>query len=583
MMKRSTRLLSTIAVVMMVILIASGCSTGSAPAASAPAGTTAAPVATVAVQPQPLLEYTYVTEIDPSKFADNPNDVVTPYIEKKFNIKVKEIVYYNATVEPFKEMMNQWIAAGNLPDVFLTSSVEYSATAGLGVYADLGKYVNPQYMPNFCSYFDMKFLNEFKNNGVLYQIPCVEVNTATDPRYATDPYVEGTGAHAFWVREDVLAKAGYKFTPIDEIAKETTDAGKKPTLDQLKIDPPINTPDDFYQLLAKIKSLNLTVNGKPMIPFDMYGWWQFHMGSMFGAGQFSVDKTGNVSGYLGAPDAKAYYQYLNKLYNEQLIDQDFLIQKGDQMDEKIASGQVAAGGYFDNMTTVVQSLEKNDPAARIRFIPWPKEDPNYGFYDIFKGGFRSVTINKDFKEIERLVKYFDWFYSDEGLDVITWGPESAGLWQMQDGKKVFKDKTVENDILNGIKGDKGADYYGLYDWTLSPAFNSKAVNGVPFLAFPNPKSYQRSYPLKLDIEAVTRDMFSQAGVNTQGTASYPVGDAASATDTYYWGDFYNDGASLLTAKTGDDFNAAWDKIYQTFLDKGQYQQAVADMTKILKP
>ena len=49
---------------------------------------------------------------------DNPNDVVTPYIEEKWKVRVKEI--YQAVPDMNLEaMLNQWVAAGNMPDVIL--------------------------------------------------------------------------------------------------------------------------------------------------------------------------------------------------------------------------------------------------------------------------------------------------------------------------------------------------------------------------------------------------------------------------------------------------------------------------------
>jgi putative aldouronate transport system substrate-binding protein len=531
----------------------------------------------------PLLEYTLVTEVDPSKFASPEHDVVTPYIEKKFNIRIKEVTWYNVQVQPFREMMNQWIAANNLPDVFLTSSMEYSSTEDLGVFADLGPYVKSD-MPNHAKYFDARYWNSFKNKGVITQIPCAEVSTS-NPRFATDPYVTQRGAHCLWVREDILRAAGYTFEPMADIAKRTTELGKKCTLKDLAVTPAINTPEDFYQMLKKIKALNLKVGDKPVIPLEMYNWYMFHMGTMFDYGQFRIDKDKKVAGYLGAPGAKPWYRFLNRLYQEGLIDQDFSIQKADQMEAKVASGRVACGGYVDNFGSAQESMKKAVPGAAIRYIPWPKETPGMGFADIFKGGFRSVAFNKNFKEIKRLVRYFDWFYSDEGLDLITWGPQEAGLWELKDGKKVFKDKTLERDILAGTKGARGADYYGLFDWTQGdPLFYSKAVNGVPYLAYPNPKSYLRSYPLKLDVAVVASDLCAQPLMNTNGTASYPVGQAASATDTYFWGDFLTqDSAKLLMAKTPAEFDKAWDEVYKIFLEKGQYEQAVKDMEKVLNP
>ncbi len=53
----------------------------------------------------------------------------------------------------------------------------------------------------------------------------------------------------------------------------------------------------------------------------------------------------------------------------------------------------------------------------------------------------------------------DWIF-------FTWGPEGTGVWEADaDGVKKFVDKETEEACLKGTTGKKGADYYGLYDWT----------------------------------------------------------------------------------------------------------------------
>lgn len=526
-----------------------------------------------------LLEYTYYYhDAEASKWANNPNDVVTPYIEKKFNIRVKEV--YTPTSQTLREMLNQWRAAGNIPDVLNLNGDDANYAISTGEFAALDDYIKD--MPNFNKYMDANYWPIYKTDGEIYQIPQLQLQL-NDSKYANDPYNPGMFAWGLWVREDLLSQAGYRFTPVDKIAETTTNAGKRPTADDYKIDPPINTPDDFYTMLKKINDLHTKVGDKPLIPLSITAWQQFHIGSMFDFGQWRKDENGDVEGFLGTPGAKDYYKFLTKLYKEGLIDKDFLIQKPEQLQEKVASGRVACGMQVPDLPAAMQSMAQINPEEKIRYIAWPKQTPGKGFYDVYLPGFYRVIVNKNFKDIKRLTQYFDWFYSDEGMDTITWGPESAGLWEIKDGKRVFKDKEVENDILNGIHGKKGADFYGLYDYTNTErsSYWSKAAMATPCIVIGNPRSYERSYPPKLSALLVGRNIICKSGLDYDGVASYGDGkDNSNAASTYYWNDFVGQKvANLLISKNDAGFDNAWNEIYKEYLTKGKYEAAKEDMKK----
>jgi len=274
------------------------------------------------------------------------------------------------------------------------------------------------------------------------------------------------------------------------------------------------------------------------------------------------------------------------MYREGLIDNDFIGQKDDQLQQKVASGRVACGMYVPDLVGAENAIKQVVPNASIRYITWPKETPGYGAFDLNEGGFWRLIIKKDFKDIKRLTEYFDWMYSDEGFDILTWGPESAGLWEIKDGKKVFKDKEVEQDCLSGVLGKKGADYYGLYNCKTdsSFAFMSKAAICAPVISGYNPKSYTRSYPPVIDIQAVNMSLCGINGVDYSGRYSYGDGGLnAEATASWYWSKFVSDKmAKLLISKSDDDYDRIWDELYKESLKDGKYVEAKADMEKWFK-
>ena len=528
----------------------------------------------------PLLEYTIDLEYTaPATTLDNPNDIVTPYIEEKFNIKVKEITQGSTQQIPFKERLAAMIAADNLPDVIAAAKANIDYAVSTGKYGGgLQEYIEK--MDNMNKYMDPIFWPRFMNNGFKTQIPVVTPDT-TKSEYTSDPYNIPLTAWCLWTREDVLEKAGYSFKPLAEIEEEYISKGLVPPESEFAITPAIDTPEKFYEYLEKIKELDIMVNDKPLIPFSGVNWNQFHLGSMFDFGHWRIDSAGVVDGFLGSSGAKEYYRWLNVAYQEELIDPDFISQKDDQLQQKIATGRVAVGMYAPDMKGAMNALVDADPNAVIRYISWPKEDVSLGKFDIFENGFWRVTISSDFQEKERLTQYFDWFFSDEGLDILTWGPEEAGLWKMEDGKKVFVDEEVEQACLNGDTGKKGADYYGLYDWKGNYyQYISKAAICAPTLHGYNPKSFTRSYPAKLEVDVINQAYFGITGQDFSGRYAYGDGSAeVSLISDWYWSKWVSEKcAKVLVAQTEEEFNEEWEKAYAQFVEETSYDIAKVLMT-----
>jgi putative aldouronate transport system substrate-binding protein len=529
---------------------------------------------------EPLLTYTAWPRMNETeKYINNPNDVVTPYIEKKFNIKVSEVVISSNSI-PFKQQFNAMAAADNMPDVIINGKNNTDYAVQSGMCADLTKYVTD--MKNYNRYFEKKYLQSCLNDGVQYQLSCIELNL-NDAKYDADPYNMGAPNWCLWAREDILAKCGYKFTPMDDLQKAAAKSGIKPTAEQMKITPAVDTPEKFADLLRKIKALNLKVGERSVQPLSVSYWQQFHLGSIYAFGHWHKYDDGNVAGFLGSPQAKDWFKFLAKLNTEGLIDPDWLVQKEEQLQEKASSGLVAVGMYLSDIPAAQANMLKVDPRFKIRYIPWPKSNPQVGFFDVYDGGYEHVVISKKFKDITRLTQYFDWFFSDEGLDVLTWGPPNTGVWTLKGGKKVFN-KDIEQDMLTGAKGKKGADYYGLFDHTsyILP-FLSKAGLCAAKLMVGNPASYLRSYPVTPNVQTWARSLYGRTGMDYSGRGSYgDGGENATAFSDYFWNVWSNGRvAKVLAARTDAEFDKAWDEQMKLANTEGKGVEAKADMTKYL--
>lgn len=584
MKRKALRLACFILCIGMVFSGFTGCGGGSSdsPDKTDATGASEAANTTDKTEELTLLEYNIFLGQTSEIKVDNPNDVVTPYVEDKFKIKVKEIIQPQQSVLP-KDKLNMMIAAGTVPDTMIADGAFATYALSTGYFLDdIGSLIKEN-MPNYNKYFDESKWVNASIDGKIYGIPCQSQTAMTDEIFKDDPYYAGFTGWAYWVREDILAKAGYKFTPIADLKKNITDQGKVLTLEDMKIEPAIDTPEQWVDMLKKIKALDLKVGNKSVIPMSIGSWNQFHIGNMYGMSQWKLNPDGKVSGFLGNPEAKDWYKLLWQLYQDQILDKDFLIHKDDQLQSKIASGLVASGMLVPDILSARKALMAIDPAAEIRYIPWPKKTPGVGSFDVMNGGMNRMIINKSFKDVKRLLQYIDWFYSEEGFDICTWGPESAGLWEMKDGKKVYKEAELAEALANGgpLEGKKGPEYYGLITPYYVPQGNGcNSRNAIPGPTF-NPSDARHSYNTPLDIYTVMQILACRNGINSDGKAAYDDGGAnTSAVGTYYWGKFQNDRVGkIFAAKTEEEFNKAWDEQYSIFVKETNYEAAIADMTK----
>lgn len=505
---------------------------------------------------------------------DNPNDVVTPYVEAKFNMEIGEVTQCATSDIPFQEMLAARIAAGNEPDVIIAANENIAYAVNTGKYGEgLEEYIDK--MDNLNKYMDQDKWSRYMIDGKKVQIPRVVVNTTTE-EHMNDPYNIPFSNWALWTREDILKACGYDFTPLAEIEAEYSEKGENPGEDAFAITPAIDTPEKLTEYLQKVKDLGIQVGDRELIPMSLINWSQFHVGTMFNFGHWSIDDDEDVNGYLGAKGTKDYYKWLNNANNKGLLDPEFLLQKDDQLQQKVASGLVGAGMMVPDMDSAQEALLESNPEAVIRYIPWPKAEGYTGSFDVYESGFWRATVANDFEYKDRLCELWDWMYSDEGLDILTWGPEEAGLWEIDEsGKKVFADKEVEQACLSGELQKKGADYYGIYDCSgIYFPFMSTIAICAPTLDAYNPKSYTRSYDPELDIKAINRSYSSMNSYNWDGTASYGSGeDEVAKVSNYFWSDWVATASADVITAPEEDFDAVFDKAIQKFYDKSDYDTA----------
>ncbi|RPJ49739.1 MAG: extracellular solute-binding protein [Chloroflexi bacterium] len=472
-------------------------------------------------------------------------------------------------------------AAGTLPD-FMTgdrqSSMFLSSTGDFYDFTDvMGS------LPNYTRWLEPVTAQRWVLNGRRYALVQPFAN-GNDPELKGNIYYEGFNVWPLLMREDLLLKLGYKLTPFADIAKETTDKGVWPTFEQLAIEPAIDTPEKFDEFLKKVAAENIMVGDRPLSPLSSIYWSVFHLSSMMDNGHWRISDEGEVDGFLGLPGAHDYYKQWSEWYRADLLDKDYVTQKDDQLQEKWATGRVAAGLYVPNLVAARQSLLAQDPTAMIRPVAWPKKDQRYGFFDVFETGFWTLVFNKNITDMERIIEMINWASSDEGIDIQVWGPPEAGLYTTDsNGKKLWKDEETRKNIMENINNTKNAEYYGLFN-PPGQTFTSRAFYSLPMVGVPIQLDPRLNYPPQLKLEDVTPRVLGQntnMGYNTDGRACYgDGGENTTSVNDYFWAKFTQGEISKLLTSTDDgSFESAWEEIQASFETDGSYSAAKADMEK----
>jgi putative aldouronate transport system substrate-binding protein len=379
-------------------------------------------------------------------FGSRGKDEVLKRIEDKFNVN---FVYKPITWSNYKEKLNLWAAAGELPDYFpdaITGISQYDEWVDQGIVKplpkDLGKY------PNIKALVSQSKYASFMRDGRYWMIP----------RENGGPHNEGGAAqYALYVRKDWREKLG--------IAKPTNFAEYKAMLKAfVEKDPDGDGKADTQGMVPRESSWGMDAAFFPLAPKNFGGW----------------TKSGGKwipSGYT--KEYRAAVIKAGELMNAGLIDRDYLTFQNTQ--EPV-----------DRFTQGREGVLASQPlpgAIQYIYESWQKFNPNKDFFscveilDTYPWAYTDGTRYR-FETIGFWAEnYFAGTISDAKMDRILQicdyllGPEGSALWlygidgktyRIDNGKYVDlreKDEKGKPTLLSAIY--PSTSYFGrMVGWAL---------------------------------------------------------------------------------------------------------------------
>jgi putative aldouronate transport system substrate-binding protein len=197
----------------------------------------------------------------------------------------------------------------------------------------------------------------------------------------------------------------------------------------------LKTPDDLYRALKAFQEKDVNENGRPDEILTGFGNNTFNLviGSAFGikymvgaADSWYFDSNDKVYNTFLTPETKEYVTYMNKLYTEKILDEEYINQTSEQYNEKLYNNRVSSrvGAWWDSVLSSIAVKDKGFDVEYIPLMPFVSSNNNPFVYLKDLPGYGGYMITKDCKHPELAMKTIDWGYSVEGTIQNYYGESS---------------------------------------------------------------------------------------------------------------------------------------------------------------
>lgn len=418
MKKRAAFILSAVTGLSLVLGACSSNNEG----ASSPAGSAAPSSAEASASGAPREQtFTFLNYSNPSWPYDE-NWKVWQYIKEKTGVTLDIQLPAGNLLE---DALSLTIASGDLPDLMWTQEKRVADKFGQqGALVNILDYVDE--MPNFKAWME-KYPTETQNvlssDGKMYVFPNQGL---------------GESNRRTWMyREDVFKKLNL-----------TTPA----------------TWEELYETLKKLKaeypdSYPLTFRNGLRYFYDFGAG--FNVAAPVEAQKASIYRDGATGEWKYAPIQSEYKDmlvYFNKFYNEGLIPKDFLTIDTKMWQDIVSTNRAFVTlDYMGRIDFYNTALRPDNPEFSMNFMPppagWEGGPQKNAFTATMEEGFMISSKSSKIKEI---VKFIDFFYTEEGRELVSWGKEG----ETYDGEG-FIEKYAD---ITDLRKKTGLSTDGAYTW-----------------------------------------------------------------------------------------------------------------------
>ncbi|WP_455618403.1 sugar ABC transporter substrate-binding protein [Eisenbergiella sp.] len=188
-------------------------------------------------------------------------------------------------------------------------------------------------------------------------------------------------------------------------------------------------------------------------------------------GQWLIDENYNVTYKHTSPEEKEYFKWLNRMYNEGILDQDFATQTDDDYIAKVSSGRVVAitdalWHYNQCQQVLVKDGKVDKTYCGLPVVLNDSQKCAVMLYQGLQVGW-GIGITTSCEDPVRAIRFLDFICSDEGQILYNWGIEGENYQLDENGQRYRTQEEIDKagsdpdySKNTGIKNYTGFPIYG---------------------------------------------------------------------------------------------------------------------------
>lgn len=330
------------------------------------------------------------------------------------------------------------IAEQNFPDIIYAKG-DAASLIDAGALLDLTDLIE-EYGPNIKKLYGDQFdkLKYSKEDPSIYQLSSYAIGS--------ENYKSSGTAQIQW---DVLKENNYEVPrTLDELEKMLKDyIAAHPTTDKgLSTIGFTLSASDWHWMITLGNPAGTIANGEP------------------DNGQWLVDENYNAVYKFRSDEEREYFRWMNRMYNEGILDPEFATQTHEDYIAKISSGRVLALFDTDWDYEDAERVLKSDGKLGKTYAPLPmtmNEDvkcPLLMDQGLVVG--QGVAITTACKYPVEAIKFIDYLCSDEGQVLTNWGIKDVNYFVDENGKRYRTPEEIEESSANqNYKKETGVGRY----------------------------------------------------------------------------------------------------------------------------